>query len=76
MKHTFLCKKFNIEEQVIEYEFKYSNNVNKVERVYERFVKNYNKREELLNKMKNYVCSSTRTKYNAPRKGFFAHNQS
>ena len=54
MKHIYLCKKFNIEEPVTEYEFIYSNNINKVKQVFERYVKNDNLREELFNKMKNY----------------------
>ena len=35
MKHIYLCKKFNIEEPVTEYEFIYSNNINKVKQVFE-----------------------------------------
>ena len=52
MKNSKL--KLNIEEHVTEYEVIYSNNINKVKQVFERYVKNDNKRAELFNKMKNY----------------------
>ena len=51
MKHIYLCKKLNIEEPVTDYEFIYSNNIKKVKQVFERYVINDNKREELFNKI-------------------------
>ena len=53
MKHIYLCKKLNIEEPVTDYEFIYSNNIKKVKQVFERYVINDNKREELFNKIEN-----------------------
>ena len=51
MKHIYLCKELNIEEPETDYDFIYSNNIKKVKQVFERYVINDNKREELLNKI-------------------------
>ena len=51
MKHIYLCKKLNIEEPETDYDFIYSNNIKKVKQVFERYVINDNKREELLNEI-------------------------
>ena len=52
MKHIYFCKKLNSEEPTLEYENIYSNNTEKVKIVYERFLENDKKREEIIADMK------------------------
>ena len=52
MKHIYLCKMLNSDEPTLEYEHIYTNNKENVIKVYERFVKNDKKREEILSDMR------------------------
>jgi hypothetical protein len=50
MSHVYLCKVLNSEKPVTQYEDIYSNNIENIKEVYQRFEKNINERERIMRK--------------------------
>ena len=53
MSHVYSCTVLNSDKPVTQYEEIYSNNIEKIKEVYQRFENNINEREQIMNKNEN-----------------------
>ena len=64
MEHVYTCKQLQSEEPLTEYKYIYSENIEKINYVYKRFVENMDIREQILNENENKLNQNEKKKEN------------